>query len=369
MNGRAGPAGYLPRAAPLVSYMAIRLSYCRYRLLFRHPFGTAHGLRDGTDSVFIRAEEAGRIGYGEATLPPYLAETQDSVIQRIAAFVDPGTRNASDLGELLAGEQVHFRMAPAARAALQMALFDLDQQRLQITDIQYINNQLLKSAITLKTVGSGALEDLPAKLEDTRGSKAIKVKLGSKNDRRVLELITQHDDRPLFLDANQGLGSVQEALDRIAWAGADRVIGMEQPFPKNRPDMHAELKRRTEVPVYGDESIQGHEDLAAAAGTFGGVNVKLMKCGGLDLAEVMIDQAERLGLKVMLGSMSESSLGCTAMGRLAGRADVVDLDGPWLITNDPFRGMDMVNGNLVIPVRTGIGAVLVADLPWTPFGA
>lgn len=219
------------------------------------------------------------------------------------------------------------------------------------------------------TVGSGELTDIATKLKETTLSVALKVKLGAPNDKNAVKLIKELDHRPLFLDANQGLGSVQEALDRIAWAGQDRVIGMEQPFPKNRPDLQSALKAATGVPIYGDESIQSLADLEAQADKFSGVNVKLMKCGGSDRVKEQIDRARVLGLKVMLGSMSESSLGCTAMARFAGQADVVDLDGPWLIKNDPFKGIGMLNGGLTVPKDPGLGATLCAELDWTPIGA
>ena len=109
--------------------------------------------------------------------------------------------------------------------------------------------------------------------------------------------------------------------------------------------------------------------MGAKYAQFSGVNQKLMKCGGLDLAKAMADKARQLGMQVMLGSMSESSLGCSAMAQLAPEADIVDLDGPWLIKNDPFKGIEMVGGQLRLPDTPGMGADLVADLRFTPFGA
>ena len=349
--------------------MALSVSYCRYRLLFKHPFGTAHGLRTGTDSIFIKVEQDDHTGYGEATLPPYLAETTDSVIQRLNALIMNMPTDAVALLRLLEADRDLLAEGPGARAALHTALWDLSNNIYNIAVSQTDRNIQLKSPITLMTVGSGALTDIPKKLKDTVLSGAVKVKLGAPNDQVALSMIKELDHRPLFLDANQGLGSVQEALDRIAWAGKDRVIGMEQPFPKDRPDLHAALKAATEIPIYGDESIQSLADLDIQATKFSGVNVKLMKCGGLDRVKELIDRARELGLKVMLGSMSESSLGCTAMAGFGEQADVVDLDGPWLIKNDPFKGIGMRNGDLTLPQGPGLGVVLMADLDWTPIGA
>jgi len=349
--------------------MPLKLSYCRYRLLFKHPFGTAHGLRDGTDTVFIRAEQDGFVGYGEATLPPYLKETTDSVIQRLAAIAVPSVGNVSDLMQRILGHPAEIAEHPAARAALHTAMADLSARMAHVSANQRFNRSELKRPLTLMTVGSGEVDAISEKIKDTRLADAIKVKLGALDDELALKKVKSLDDRMLFLDANQGLSTVDQVLERIAWAGEDRVVGIEQPFGKDRPDLHAALLAVTAIPVYGDESIQDLADLEAKAGSFSGVNIKLMKCGGMDRVKELIDRATGLGLRVMLGSMSESSLGCTVMAHYADLADVVDLDGPWLIRNDPFQGMAMRDGALELPDGPGYGVTLKAELDWTYIGA
>lgn len=162
----------------------------------------------------------------------------------------------------------------------------------------------------------------------------------------------QLDGRPLFLDANQGLSTIQEALLLVEAAG-DRLLAMEQPFPVKRNDLQKQLQERLGVVIHGDESIQDLNELENSVGVFKGLNIKLMKCGGLDRAKALMDRAAVLGMKVMLGSMSESSLGCTAMAHMAGKADIVDLDGPWSIKNDPFQGISMHHGKLDHASRSG----------------
>ena len=217
------------------------------------------------------------------------------------------------------------------------------------------------------TLGHTDPSEIASKLKELPNSKLLKVKLGSHFDKAALEALLDLDDRPFFLDANQGWSSVEQALEAIALVGVSRVRGIEQPFPKDRWDLHRELKRRTEVPVFGDESIQDLADLEQAAEAFSGVNLKLMKCGGLDRALKMARRAKELGLEVMLGSMSESTLGCGAMAALNGRADLADLDGPWLIQNDPFQGLSMINGELKVSEGYGIGVRPRNgfDLDWT----
>jgi len=221
------------------------------------------------------------------------------------------------------------------------------------------------------TLGHSLLNHISLKLSEMPRSSCLKVKLGSLADKATLKAVKELDQRPLFLDANQGWTSVVQALDAIAIAGEGDVVGLEQPFAKERWDLHAELRNVTAVPIYGDESIQGVADLERATEAFDGVNLKLMKCGGLDSAAAMAKRARELGLKVMLGSMSESSLGCGAMAQLAGSADLLDLDGPWLIKNDPFQGLRMEDGRLLIEGTTGVGIELRsgAQLNWIHIGA
>jgi L-alanine-DL-glutamate epimerase-like enolase superfamily enzyme len=203
------------------------------------------------------------------------------------------------------------------------------------------------------------------------GFPVLKVKLGTGQDLEILEQVVEHDQRPLLLDANQGWQSVDQGLRCIAFLGEDRIMGIEQPFAKENWALHRELGQHTRVPVIGDESLATMADLERAPGFFGGVNIKLMKCGGLDRAWAMVQRARALGLKVMLGSMSETSLGCGAMLALAGAADLVDLDGPWLLRNDPFEGMVVQEGRIKVEGRTGIGVWPRSGVPlnWTQIGA
>jgi len=333
----------------------MELAIARYRLLFKHPFGTAHGLRDGTDSVFVRLIEGDLVGYGEATLPPYLKETQESVIQELLSSevkqfiesIDSSSHQKFPSELLLSGP---------SRAALSTAYYDLISKYLGIgiNELLQVGSKP-KRPKTMVTLGHSKQDEIASKLVELPASDLLKVKLGSDMDRSTLEALSTLDDRPFFLDANQGWTRVEQALELISLVGADRVRGIEQPFAKERWDLHHELKRRTDVPVFGDESIQGLDDLESAAEAFSGVNLKLMKCGGLDNALTMAKRAKELGLEVMLGSMSESSLGCGAMAALSGSAELLDLDGPWLIKNDPFQGLSMSNGSLQIAGGNGIG--------------
>ncbi|MBK8338700.1 MAG: hypothetical protein IPK99_01175 [Flavobacteriales bacterium] len=263
-----------------------------------------------------------------------------------------------------------FANAPASRSALYMAYVDFISRRskIAIVDLLGVAQALVPQA--LATIGLCEPHEVAQKLDELALVPVLKVKLGGHHDLAVIKEVIDRTDRRIFLDANQGLRSVQQALVLIEQAGGpERVTGMEQPFPVDRPDLSAELARRTQVTVYADESVQCMADLEGAADAFGGVNIKLMKCGGLDRALHMIHRARELNMRVMLGCMSESSLGCGAMARLAGMADLCDLDGPWLLANDPFTGFEWGQNGFVWTTGPGLGIVPAIELPFVRIGA
>lgn len=348
--------------------MPLRISYAPFRLLFKHPFETSHGVRDGTDSIFVRIEESGVTGYGEVTLPPYLKEKPAQVVERLKEVVARSPASIPALLRLLDDNVLFGPEAMGCRNGLHTASIDVLGKAVNKPVHQLIEVNILKSSVTLVTLGITPVEDLQAKLTELPRSGGLKVKVGHAGSKAMIMAVKQLDARPIFLDANQGLSSVEQAMDLLESAGS-RLLGMEQPFPVNDIVNQRELQGKIKACVYGDESIQDEFELEHSLKLFNGVNIKLIKCGGLDRAKAMAVRAGELGIKVMLGSMSESSLGCTAMAHLAGQADIVDLDGPWLIKNDPFEGMDMRNGKLIMPDKPGIGAVLKAELDFSPICA
>ncbi len=334
---------------------SMQFSLAKYRLRFIHPFGTAHGLRDGTDTVFVRITDEGHTGYGEATLPPYLPYDQDSVYAELVRYW------RSDGAALVEGAMLtvppDMQLLPPARAALQMAFIDMNAKRIgcSVESMLRTCGPIVEKPQAMVTLGHTDVASIDQKISELPVTEVLKVKLGAANDRAVLEHLRQAVDRRFFLDANQGWTAVADAVEALEALGAERVVGLEQPFAKHRWDLHRALRSVLDVPVYADESVQGPDELERAAEAFDGVNLKLMKCGGLDMALVMAERARALGLRVMLGSMSESSLGCGAMLALRGHAELLDLDGPWLLANDPFQGLRVEAGVMAVDGTVGIG--------------
>lgn len=344
--------------------MPLRIAICPYRLLFKRPFGTAHGLRDGTDALFIRVEHHGVHGYGEVTLPPYVKETIPGTVEHLRRVAAMGPWELEELLLALRNNGL-LSEAPACRAGIHTALIDAQGKARQIPVIQLLEIKHIDSAQVVMTIGICDTQEALEQLEELPASGALKLKVGDAEGLVRVKAICERSDAAILLDGNQGMEGLAEATALARAVGHGRLLGFEQPFSTRRDSENLELARRTGATVFADESAQGLTDLERISTWFNGVNIKLMKCGGLDTAASIAKRARALGLKVMLGSMSETSLGCTAMAHLSGAADVVDLDGPWLIANDPFVGLAQEAGRLVLPKGNGLGAVPRFDLNYT----
>ena len=185
--------------------------------------------------------------------------------------------------------------------------------------------------------------------------KFLKVKLGNDNDRQIVTTIRALTDKPLYVDVNQGWSDKYFALDMIDWLAEQNVVLVEQPLPKENFDDANWLIEKSPLPIIADEAVQTINDLEKIKHLYSGVNIKLMKAGGIRSAHRMMLKAKELNLKIMLGCMSETSCAITAASHLSPLADWVDLDGAELISNDLFTGMKIINGLVTIPDLPGLG--------------
>ena len=185
----------------------------------------------------------------------------------------------------------------------------------------------------------------------------LKVKVGLDSDVEMIETIRSVTDVPLAVDANQGWKDRSKALDEIHWLAEHGVVMVEQPLPVDRLDDTAWLTERSPLPIFADESVQRLRDIPALAGAFSGINIKLMKCTGMREAWKMVTLTRALGMRVMVGCMTETSCAVSAAAQLSPAVDFADLDGNLLISNDRFQGVQVVDGRLTLPDRPGIGLV------------
>ena len=224
---------------------------------------------------------------------------------------------------------------------------------------------IIKSSILLPntsyTISIGELNEIGSKLEDAESYSILKVKLGTpKMDKEIIIEIRRHTDKLIRVDANEGWAK-DDALEMSFWLADRNVEFIEQPFPAKDLNASIELKKKSPLEIFADENSLSSNDIKPIRHAFHGINIKLMKCGSLDEGKKMINIARENGLKVMLGCMVETSVGITNASHLAGEVDFVDLDGNLLIKNDPYSGVIVNDGRLVLPKCGGSGVTLNSD--------
>ena len=190
-------------------------------------------------------------------------------------------------------------------------------------------------------------------MKEAEEYKILKVKLGRETDKEMIETIRSVSKVPITVDVNQGWKDKNFALDMIHWLKERNVLFVEQPMPKTQIDDMAWLTERSPLPTIGDESVQRLEDVIKAHGVFSGINIKLMKCTGMREAHKMILLARALGMKVMLGCMTETSCAISAASHLSPMVDWADLDGALLINNDVFEGTTIIRWQSYVNGPTG----------------
>jgi L-Ala-D/L-Glu epimerase len=331
------------------------LRFTPYTLQLKHAFTLSTSSRTTTPVVLTELEYDGVTGYGEASMPPYLGESHESVIKflsqvNISQFTDPFLTDdiLQYIESIMPGNY-------AAKASIDIALHDLTGKLLDKPCYQLLGLNPGKTPFTSFTIGLDVPEVIRQKVAEAEPYKVLKVKLGRDNDREMVEVIRSVTDKPLCVDVNQGWKDRNYALEMALWLKEKGVIFLEQPMPKEQKDDIAWLNRKSPLPVIGDEAIQNVHDIIEQKDVYSGVNVKLMKCGGLSAALKMIEVARAFGMKVMIGCMTETSCAVTAAAQLSPLADWCDLDGNLLINNDPFDGLKIVDGRVTLPVRPGIG--------------
>ena len=333
----------------------MKISFAPYTLELRHQFNISHNSRRTTPIVLVKLEENGFIGYGEASLPPYLAETQESVIAFIKTAASKDFNNVDDFSQFHEIVDQIEEGNSAAKASLDIAFHDL-MGNIKRKPVHYFyTNQNKELPLTSITIGIDTEEILKQKIAEANDFKILKIKLGSENDRNIVEIIRKYSDKPIFVDVNQGWKNKETALEMINWLYDKNVLLIEQPMPKNCLDEMRWLKERSTLPLIADESVQKLCDIDNVKDAFHGINIKLMKCGGINNALEMINESRNHGLMVMLGCMTESSCAISAAIQLASLVDYADLDGNVLVKNDPFEMVTVNQGKLIYPAGDGLG--------------
>lgn len=332
----------------------IKLSWYPYSLELKHPFNISNNSRTTTPAVLVEMEYEGMIGYGEASLPPYLKETQKSVQSFLAQIDFSSFDDKTDLNAILSGIDNLFPGNNAAKASIDIALHDLVGKIKQLP-VYKMYEIPKREVLTSYTIGIASTEMLILKLKEAENFSYIKAKLGTSDDRKIINTIRTETDKPIYADINQGWKNREEALELTLSLYENNVLLIEQPFRKSNYKDTAWLTARSPIPIIADEAVQRLSDLDKIKDAYSGINIKLMKCTGISEAYKMIIRARQLNLKVMLGCMTETSCAISAAAHLSSLADWVDLDGNMLINNDKFDGVKATNGKIIPNDLPGLG--------------
>ncbi len=333
----------------------MKLRFYPYTLELKHTFTIATSSRTTTPVMMVEVEQDGIIGYGEASMPPYLGESHETAKAFLSRVEMSRYRDPFLLEDILNDIDGIAPGNPAAKASLDIALHDWLGKEMGRPWYQIWGLDPTKTPVTTFTIGIDTKEIVRQKTREAAGYKVLKVKLGRDNDREMIETIREVTDVPIRGDANQGWKDRSQALEMLEWLATKGVEFVEQPMPKEQVDDTAWLRERSPIPLIGDESVQRLADVRKAYGVFDGINIKLMKCTGMSEAYKMILLARGFGMKVMLGCMTETSCAISAAAQLSPLVDYADLDGALLIRNDLFEGASIVDGKVTLTNRPGIG--------------
>lgn len=332
------------------------LSFQPYDLLLKNMFTVSSYSRLVTPGVQVKIQYQGFTGYGEAAMPPYLGEDVLSVMDflrktDLTQFNDP-----SHIEDILSYVDSLSPKDNSAKAAVDIALHDLVGKMLGAPWWRLWGLDPSKTPDTTYTIGIDVPEVVRKKTRECAGQfNILKVKVGLDNDKEMIETIREITDVPLAVDANQGWKDREKALDEIFWLKEKGVILVEQPMAKERIDDNAWITERSPLPVFADEAIRRLKDIPSVKGAYHGINIKLMKSTGMREAWKMLNYAKAEDMKVMLGCMTETSCGISAAAQLSPAVDFADLDGNLLISNDIFKGVEVIGGKITLSDKPGIG--------------
>ncbi len=332
----------------------LQLKYYSYELAFEYPFTIFKGTKTHQPTLITSLGLGDITGYGEApaisyyniTVPEMIAslEAKRGLIERYA-LTDP-QRFWHFLHHLIPGQ--HF-----LTAALDIAAWDLFAKLRRQPLYQLLGIKWDKAPITDYTIGLDSIDSMVAKME-AHPWPIYKIKAGRVNDIDIIRELRKHTNVPFRIDANEGW-TFDEAKALLPELQKLNVTMVEQPLPKEQYEEMKELKQVSPLPLFADESCRTEDEVKKCADGFHGINIKLTKCGGITPAMRMIKEARVLDMKVMMGSMNESSIGTAAVANMIPLLDEVDADGPLLLKEDVAEGLTYQNGIIKLSGGNGLG--------------
>lgn len=335
----------------------MKLSISLTTLRRKYPFRISGYTFTESTVIYTQLEHEGIVGIGEACPGYYFNETIDTAQNFLSKLDLEQFNDPSAISEILAYVGNMAEGYTAAKASVDIALHDLVGKTLDkpCYALFGVNPQTMPS--TSLTIGMDSPAMVRKKVKEASEFKVIKVKLGGDDDKKIVEAIRSETDKPMLVDANQGWTDREQALDMIYWLNERDTMLIEQPMDKNDWANNAWLTENSPLPTVGDEAIQRLKDVEKAKGVYNGINIKMVKCTGMNEGFKMIQKARELNLKVMIGCMGESPVAIQGAAAIAPLCDWVDLDSPWLFTNTPYRRPRLEDGKIVLSRRPGLGLI------------
>jgi L-Ala-D/L-Glu epimerase len=348
----AGAAAALPLSAGTPSRVEPKI----VRLRLRHTWTTVMSSSDYRDTVHLRYVHDGIAGIGEGAPIVRYHENAESAERAIESV--RGALTAADpyqFAKVMADVFHRIEGEYAAKAAIDIALMDWLGKKLGIPLYTYFGLDRADAPMTTFSIGIDNPEVTRQKVREAAAYPILKIKVGLDTDEATIAAVRSVTKKPLRVDANEGWKDKEEAVRKINWLESQGVEFVEQPMPAPMIEETRWVRSRVHIPILADESCLRAAEIPKLIDAFDGINVKLDKAGGMLEAYRMIQIAKSLGMKTMIGCMISSSVSVTAAAHLSPLVDYADLDGNLLIANDPYSGVLVREGKLILPDRPGLG--------------
>jgi L-alanine-DL-glutamate epimerase-like enolase superfamily enzyme len=333
----------------------MQLTYQPFQLQLKHPFTIAKFSRTSTPVMLVQLTYEGQTGYGEASMVPYMGESHETATAFLSKTDAGRFKYPFDFDDIINYLDDIAPGNPAIKAAIDIALHDLDGKLQAQPCWKLLGSNPAAMPVTSFTIGIDTTDVIIQKVKEAEACKVIKVKLGRDTDKELINTIRTVTNAPLYVDANQGWTDRKKSLDMIYWLQQQGVVLIEQPMLKTDIDGNAWLTENSPIPIIGDEAVQRLADVEKAKGVYHGINIKLMKSAGMHEAQQMIHKARQMGLKILIGCMSETSCATLAAAALAPQCDWADLDGPFLTANNPYSMPGFNDGKWLLSNAPGLG--------------
>ena len=326
------------------------------RLFLEDTWTISRNSSDYKDNVFVKIEQDGVVGYGEAAPNVRYGEDHEKTTDRILAMQE--TFANYDLWHFVDLKNEIFSQITdqnCARCALDIAVMDWVGKKLGVPLYQLWGLDKSKTPTTSYSIGIDTIEVIKRKVRAAEKYPLLKIKVGKENDEEIIEAVRSITDKPIRVDANEGWKSKEVALEKIKWLQKMGVEFIEQPMPSDMIEETRWLRDQIDMPIVADEAVKTAADIPKLAQAYDGINIKLMKAGGLQEAIRMIHLAKAMNMKIMLGCMIESSIAISAAAHLSPLVDWADLDGNLLLREDPYEGVSVEKGKLILNDQPGLG--------------